>query len=475
MSSALPELSIAAAEPLQPPVPGVPARNARMAAMLEGPVLPTLLRLAWPNLLMTLAQSSTGLIETFYLSRLGTDALAGAALVMPLLMLMQNMSQGAMGGGISSAIARALGARRQPEADRLVLHAVLLNAGLGLLFSALLLGFGSRLYRAMGGEAGALQAALTYSNVVFGGLVLMWVMNALASVVRGTGNMMVPGLVICGGALMLIPLSGCLVFGLGPFPRLGIAGAGWAMLSYYGVGTAVLGWYVLSGRNPARLQRGTLAWPLARDILKVGGLAALNPLLTNGLIASTTALVGAYAGTEALAGYGTAARLEYLVLPVAFGIGAPLVALVGSNIGAGQSQRALRIALAGGALAFGLTEAIGIGAALDPQAWMRLFGATGRMLEVGSTHLRVIGPFFGFFGLGFTLYFASQGAGRLGWPLVSGAVRLAVAAGLGWAVLRFTGSLTGFFAASALAMVLYGTITTTAIASGAWFRDRRSS
>jgi len=440
--------------------------------MLDGPIAPTLLRLAWPNLLMLLAQSSTGLIETWFLSKLGTDVLAGTALVIPVLMLMQNMSQGAMGGGISAAVARALGGGRQHEANELVLQALILNGMLGLIFSSGLLAFGPQLYRAMGAQGNALAAALAYSNVLAGGIALMWVMNALASAVRGTGNMLLPGMVICGGAVLLVPLSPCLIFGLGPFPVLGAAGAGWAMVAYYASGTLVLGWYCLSGRNAARLQKGRMQWPLMRSILSVGGLATLNPLLTNGLIASTSALIGAYAGTAALAGYGTAARLEYVVLSIAFGIGAPLVAMVGSNIGAGQLQRATRIALTGGALAFVLAEILGLAAALWPMAWMRLFSSDPQTLAVGSTYLRTTGPLFGFFGLGFTLYFASQGAGRLKWPLSAGAVRLLVAVGAGWLALHFSGSLQGLFFAAAIAMFLYGVITLAAVASGAWHPRR---
>ena len=449
--------------------------NPRLTRMLHGPIAPTLLRMAWPNVLMMLAQSATGLLEMWFLARLGTDALAGAALVMPVLMLMQNMSQGAMGGGISSAVARALGAGRHDDAHRLVLQAVVINAVLGLIFSVLLLSFGARLYTAMGGHGATLQAALVYSNVVFAGLVLMWTMNALASVVRGTGNMGVPGLVICGGAMLLVPLSPLLIFGLGPVPALGMAGAGWALLVYYAIGTAVLAWYCLSGRNPARLQRGKLQWRLMRSILSVGGLATVNPLLTNGLIAATTALVGAYAGTVALAGYGTAVRLEYLIIPLAFGIGAPMVALVSANIGAGQPERALRIALTGGAMAFVVAEFIGLAAACWPEVWMRLFGAEPQLIATGSAYLRVAGPLFGFFGMGFALYFASQGAGRLGWPLVAGFVRLIVGVGGGWWVLHTTQSLGWFFAVSALAMFLYGVIIVAAIASGQWFKASRSA
>ena len=153
-------------------------------AMLEGRIVPTLLRMAWPNILVMVAQSASGLIETWFVSRLGTDALAGMALVFPGFMLMQMLSAGAVGGGISSAVARALGAGRRKDADALVMHAILVNVALGVFFSVLFLVFGAPLYRAMGGEGASLRAALDYSNVVFTGAVLVWVMNALASVVR---------------------------------------------------------------------------------------------------------------------------------------------------------------------------------------------------------------------------------------------------------------------------------------------------
>ncbi|MDR6601557.1 putative MATE family efflux protein [Achromobacter deleyi] len=443
--------------------------NARLQAMLEAPIAPTLARLAWPNILMMSAQSATGLIETWFLARLGTSVLAGVALVVPVLFLMGNMSQGAMGGGISAAVARALGGGRQQEADQLVLHAVVLNALLGLVFCVLLLVFGPQLYRALGAEGEALDAALAYSNVIFGGIVLMWLMNAFASVIRGTGNMLVPGAVICGGALLLIPLSPCLIFGWGPFPALGVAGGGWALVIYYGVGALILGAYCASGRNPARLVLSRLYPNLMRSILSVGALATLNPLLTNALVALTAALVGAYAGTAAVAGYGIAVRLEYLLIPIAFGLGAPMVAMVASNIGAGQPERAMRIALTGGAMAFVLAEAIGLAAACFPEAWLRLFGAEEHMLQAGSAYLRTVGPVYGFFALGFSMYFASQGAGRLKWPLVAGCLRLLTAVGAGGVALHLTGSLTVFFLIAAVAMCLYGLIILTAVASGSWF------
>jgi putative MATE family efflux protein len=443
--------------------------SARTKALLEGAIVPTLIRMAWPNVLVMMAQAATGLIETYFVARLGTDALAGMALVFPCLMLMQMISAGAMGGGISSAIARAIGAGRREEADSLVLHAVIINVALGGFFSAVMLLYGEPIYRALGGQGGELQAALIYSNVVFSGNVVLWVMNGLANVIRGTGNMLVPALVTIIGVLVLVPLSPCLIFGVGPLPALGIAGGGVAVVLFNVGGAAALLWYILSGRNLARLRPTRLGWPLFREILRIGAVASLTSIQTNIIIGGATALVASAAGSVAVAGFGTAARLEFLLIPLVFGLGAPLVALVGTNVGAGNRERALRIGLIGAAIAFSLTETIGIMAALFPQTWLNLFSTDPRVVEVGVTYLRVVGPFYGFFGLGLSLYFASQGAGRLFWPLVTGTVRLLIALVGGWLALRLGGSLISLFVLLAIGLAVYGLSMLAAVASGAWF------
>ena len=456
---------------LAPRAPAASGMNPRTWRLLHGPIVPTLLLLAWPNVLVMTAQASTGLIETWWVSRLGIDALTGMALVFPGFMMMTMLSAGAVGGGISSAVARALGAGRRGDADGLVLHAILINLALGLLTSALFLAFGRQIYAAMGGRGPSLEAALAYSNVVFVGNVLIWLMNALASVIRGTGNMLVPSLAICLGVVLLVPLSPLLIYGWGPVPGLGIAGGGLAIVLTTALMLLVLGWYVLSGRCGVRLRLARPGWRLSAEILRVGGIGIVNTLNTSLTMALVTALVGAAAGPDAVAGYGTGARLEYLLIPLVFGLGAPMVALVGTNIGAGQRDRALRIALTGAGLAFVLTEAIGLAAATWPAGWLGLFGHDPGMLASGTGYLRVVGPTYGFFGLGLSLFFASQGAGRLGWPLLAGAIRLLIAVGGGWAVLRLTGSLTWVFVALAVALVVYGTMVAAAIASGVWFRE----
>jgi Na+-driven multidrug efflux pump len=212
-----------------------------------------------------------------------------------------------------------------------------------------------------------------------------------------------------------------------------------------------------------------LDWPPAYDILRIGAVASLVSITTNLTIAVATGFVGAH-GPAAVAGYGTGVRLEYLLIPLAFGLGAPLVAMVGTAIGAGRRERALRAAWIGAAIAFAITETIGIWAALFPHAWLRLFGDDPTMLAVGAQYLRIVGPFYGLFGGGMALYFASQGAGRLGWPLVAGLLRLAVATAGGWLALRLGGSITGVFVALGVALAVFGLVNAGAVAFGAWFR-----
>ena len=442
----------------------------RTRVLLEAPIAPTLLRLALPNMLVMLAQAAAGLVETYFIGKLGTDALAGVALVFPVVMLMQMMSAGAMGGGIASSIARALGAGRRADANALALHALVIALGLGAVFTIGMLGGGRWLYQAMGGNGRALEAALTYSNWVFAGAVLVWLFNSLGAVLRGTGNMAFPAAVTCVGVVILVPASPALIFGWGPFPALGIAGGAVALLSYYAVGCLVLGAYLWSGRSALHpsLRAVRLRWPLFRDILRVGAVAALVTVTTNLTIIIGTALVGEF-GPAAIAGYGTGARLEYLLVPLVFGLGAPLVAIVGTSIGAEQRERALRTAWIGAAMAFIVTEAIGLCAAAFPMAWLSLFDSDPQMLEAGATYLRTVGPFYGMFGLALSLYFASQGAGRLLAPLLGGVLRLAIAALGGWLALRWTGELSHVFLAQSLGLIAAGLINWAAVACGAWF------
>jgi MATE family, multidrug efflux pump len=341
------------------------------------------------------------------------------------------------------------------------------------LFTVIVLGLGRAIYSAMGARDGALAAALAYSDVIFAGAAAVWLFNTLASAVRGTGNMLLPAGVVLGGSPFLVTLSPALIFGWGPFPRLGITGAALAVVAYYLAGVLVLFLYLVSGRSLIRLSP-TLRFErtLFAQILRVGAPSLVNNVMTNLTVVLLTALVGPF-GTFALAGYGMGVRLEYLLIPMVFGFGSALVTMVGTNFGAGQRARARRVAWTGALMAAGATEAIGLAAAFFPYAWLGLFTDEPAVLAAGAAYLRVVGPAYGFFGLGLALYFASQGAGRLLWPLLAGSLRLVSAAAGGWLILhQLPGELTALFAVMALALVLFGSTLAGAIRLGAWEAGR---
>jgi len=441
--------------------------DATTRRLLDGPIAPTLLALAVPNVLMLVAQVAINVLEGYFVGWLGTDALAGVSVTFPLIMLMQTMSAGGMGGGVASAVARALGGGRRAEADALVAHAIVIALVLAGAFTVALLAGGRALYSAMGATGGALDAALAYSNVIFAGAAAFWLFNMLAAVIRGAGNMRLPAIVVLGGAVVLAGLSPALIFGWGPVPRLGVRGAAVAVVLYYAAGAAIFLAYLLSGRSVVRLSRPRFRRALFADILRVGGPSIVNNVQTNLTVVLLTALVGPF-GSVALAGYGMGVRLEYLQIPIVFGFGSALVTMVGTNVGAGQRDRARRVAWTGALMAAGVTEAIGLTAALFPRAWLGLFSTEPQVLEAGAAYLRIVGPVYGFFGLGLALYFASQGAGRLTWPLVGSATRLVVAGAGGWLAIRAGVGLTGLFGVMAVALVVFGSIVGGAILLGAW-------
>ncbi len=442
---------------------------ARTRRLLEGPIAPTLLALAAPTVVMLVAQVAINVLEAAFVGRLGAAALAGVSVTFPLVMLMQTMSAGGMGGGVASAVARALGAGRRDDASALIGHAMVIALVMGAAFSAALLGGGGAIYRMMGARDGALEAALAYSQVIFAGAAVVWLFNSLAAVVRGSGNMVLPAAVTLGGGGLLATLSPALIFGWGPLPRLGVRGAAIGVVVYYGLGTLVFLAYLLSERSLVRLSPSAfrLRARLFREILRVGGPSLVSNVTTNLTVVVLTALVGPF-GTFALAGYGMGVRLEYLQIPLVFGFGSALVTMVGTNVGALQAERARRVAWTGAAMAAGVTEAIGLTAAAFPRAWLGLFSTDPEVLRAGAAYLGIVGPTYGFFGLGLALYFASQGAGRLLWPLLAGVVRLAVATGGGWAMLRWGGGLEALFGTMALALVLFGGLVAGALRLGAW-------
>ena len=445
----------------------------RSARLLTAPVVSTLIKLAAPNVLLALLQALVSVADAWFIGKLGTEGLAGVALVFPIVILMQMMSAGAMGGGVSSAIARALGAGDAARAERLALHAAVIAMVLGVIFTAVMMIAGAPLYRLLGGTGATLDNAIAYSSIMFGGALTVWLANILANVVRGTGNMLAPASVLGVAALLQIPLCGVLVLGVGPFPALGIRGAAIAYVIAFGAATLTFAAYIVSGRTGLNVQhawRSTTVFSksLFMEILRVGLLSSFNAVQTVAAAVIVTGFVGAM-GMAALAGFGLGVRLELLQIPVVFAIGSALVVMTGTAIGAGDVARARRVAWSGAALAAGVTGSVGLIVAIWPALWAGRFSTDAAVLEAAYTYLRIAGPCYAFLGAGVAMYFASQGAGKMLWPVLAGSLRFLIAVIGGWLVLHvFHATLPELFAVVGIAMAAYGLAMAATVKWGRW-------
>jgi putative MATE family efflux protein len=409
----------------RPPKPAVAART---KLLLEGRILPTLLQLSAPNVLNLLAIAGMITFDGLFLGRLGADALIGVSLAFPFVMLMQHTAASDMGGGVSSAIARALGAGKRDVADALVFHAFVLALGLAVAFSAVLLLAAPFVFRAMGGQGAVLSAAMDYANVAFCAAISICMLNL--SAVRGTGNMALPAGVIVGSVLGHIVVSPVLIFGWGSIPGLGPAGAGWGLMMSFAAGSLVLFGYLRSPRSLVCLQfRGaSVRWPLFADILKVGVPGLVNVVITNLSVVVLTGIAGQL-GKETALGYALGARLEYILIPLAFGFGTAIVAMVGINWGGKQYQRAHRAAWTGAVTVAVTCATIGTFFALFPAIWLHLFTSDEATIHLGTSYLRIVGPIYSLYGLGMGLYFASQGLGNALWTVTANATCLVLSGG----------------------------------------------
>jgi putative MATE family efflux protein len=445
--------------------------------LLTAPIGPTILRLAAPNMAAMVVSMVTLMAEAWYVGQLGTEALAGLALAFPMMMLVMMLSAGSFGGTITGAVARRLGAGDRAGAEALAWHAVLLvtllAAGCSLVF---LLG-GRSIYTLLGGAGAVLEQALAYSDALFLGCVALWLANALAAVVRATGRMQVAANALLAGSVLQVLSAGVLVFGLGPFPAMGIAGAAAGIVIGTGLSAILLLRYLMTQCVELRLRlRGT---PLSRStlaaLLRQGALASVNPFCTLASVMVITAFI-ARLGVDVLAGYGIGARLELLLVPMIFGFGAASTVMVGVHFGANAIDRGLRAGWTAAIYSATLCGLVGLVVALFPALWANLFSDAQAVRGACRSYLQIAGPFYAFYGLSLCLYFGSQGAGRVSWPVVASLLRVAVIVVGCVALARNPGTTADMlFAVIAAGLLVQGLITGLAIRLGAWTRGRSSS
>lgn len=393
--------------------------------------------------------------DAWFVGHLGNQALASLALVFPFQALMQMMAGGAIGGGITSAVARAKGSGNLNSAKTIAFNGLLIGIFMSLLYTITLGVFSVHIFNLLSDSNDVINNAVKYSKIAFGGAILTWVFFVFSSILRGLGDTYSPAkAIIIAGSIQII-MSGLFTLGLVDIVNLGVTGPAAAMIISHTLAIFFLLPKIIGSNSVLSRQNCVFNRSAIHKILKVGGLGLLNSLTISLTIIIVTAFVADF-GIDALAGYGLGSRLELMLVPIAFGIGAALTTAVGTNIGANQYNRAQLIARTGAFITFFLTGILGVIVSIIPWIWIDLFVASGTAELVASSYLMIVAPFYGFFAGGMSLYFASQGTGSMILPVFVNAIRFVIVSIVCVLVLIFQFDIKWLFSGISVGLLITG-------------------
>lgn len=395
-----------------------PARGGRRRAggghdTTSGPILGVLVRLAGPIVATNVFQSLYQLIDTFWVGRLGADAVAAVSLSFPILFFMISA-----GGGLSVAgavlVAQTFGARDQRAVDHAAGQTLLVvgtvSAGLslaGYLLSGPLVAF-------FGPEPTVEQLAVDYLRVSFLGLVAVFVYFVFQALLRGVGDVRTPMIVVAGTVFLNFFLDPLLILGWGPVPEFGVVGAAWATIGSQGLAGLVGLVILFSGSYGIHLRLRDLVpdGDMVRKILKLGIPSSVEQS-TRALGIAVMMLLVASFGTTVIASYGIGSRILSFVIIPAMGLSMATATVVGQNVGARQDDRAAAAAKIGMWAGFwGLTLAGAILWLFAEPITAAFVPGEPEVIRLGTHFMHIMAPAFGFFGVQMVMSGALSGGGN---------------------------------------------------------------
>ncbi len=390
--------------------------NKRMGpnTLLEGPILRSLLSLAIPIVAANLLQSGYQLIDAFWVGRLGGAAVAAVSVSFPAMFLMSALGIGlAMAGSTLTAQYRGAGN------DAMVSHVAgqTLNMVTALSLSLSVLGYAGSpiLLRLMGVAPDVYAGALGFLRVSFVALLFNFSFFVFQSIMRGIGRPTLPVYIVLATVILNFALDPLFIFGWGPVPGYGVMGAALATLSTQALAAAT-GMVVLGAGRHGILVKGRDFIPdfaFMKRALYLGAPASVEQSARALALMVLTFLIASF-GTRTTAAYGVGVNIVQVVMIPAFGLSMAISALVGQNIGAGQIDRAARIARLGAELAFAILTGIGIIVFLFAPAFAAFFvpGVPGVIADAAH-FMRIISLAWGFMGIQIALTGALRAAGNM--------------------------------------------------------------
>lgn len=314
-------------------------RASTKARLTEGPVGPLLVKMTIPMIFGIVSMGLYNIVDTFFVGQLGKEQLAALAFTFPVVLVVQSLALG-IGMGTAAVVSRALGANNREALRRYATDS--LSLGLLIVGIAAVLGLATirPLFSLLGAEGQILDYIREYMRVWYPGVLFVLVPMIGNNTIRATGDTKTPGTVMVIGALVNAILDPLLIFGLGPFPALGITGAAAATLIGRSV-TFTVALYVLVGRerlvifNLPKLKEVLHSWG---QILYIGIPNAATKMIIPLGAGVVTRILSEY-GHTVVAGYGVATRIEFFSMALVNALASVMGPFIGQNIGAGLTDR----------------------------------------------------------------------------------------------------------------------------------------
>ena len=407
-------------------------------SLTELPFNKIFFKLAIPNVCATFFAATTVIFDLWYIGKIGISELAGVAYIFPIYMLTSMLSNGAFGGAVSGATARAFGSKNITQAECIFRSAILIALLGAIILMFLFFSFSEKFLIYYKVDKQVSLSAITYGNILLKGIFLIWLFNIIISVTRGSGNTTIPAiswLIVLFFHILFatlnfnfddrnIILTNSVTLLNGMFLFTSLEWSAISLLSGYLAGIIfILGFYFFGNHSYSLKFQDIFKLRGFFKLIKSGSLASCQSLMTISLALFCTTIIGNF-GTNWTAGFGIAIRLELLLIPIIFGIGGALIAIVGANVGANKLQRAIQMTWKGTSFSVVIVGVIGLFFSIYPELWSGLFTSDLQTKVTAKAYLNLVAPFYAFFALGLGLYFVCQAFNTLFWPVVGTFLRL---------------------------------------------------
>jgi putative MATE family efflux protein len=419
------------------------------------------LRFALPSTLTMLLSGAALLVDTYYVTGLGSATLAGASLVFPVYLLLIMAFGGGLGVGLSVVLSVRIGAGDKRGAQRAVGSALALAIGLAVALALTFVFAGRSLFARIASDEVVLEAALSFARPIFLGAPVIAICLTMSNILRAEKRVMAAAVMLLVSSAVNALLNPILIDGLFGIPAMGVAGAGLATVIGFFASALLGAFYLRGGRGGLSLRLTALRLDRA-DMREIGRIAMptlATYVVTRGVLMVLSVLWARF-GTDALAAFGLASRLEQLLAVLIYGIGSAILTLGGEARGAGRHAELVRICwVAAGIVTLG-TSILALALVASPSAWFELFGASPAVVESGLRYQQVVALAYPFSALALTLNYAYQMLGRAHLPLVWSLLRgFAIAVPVTAAFAMPGGSITSAAWGIAASLVVLGLVT----------------